>query len=159
MTVAVPHVPGGGNREQSTTKEATVTLPPGMGINPSAAAAPNNLKTCENSQFVLHSAQPITCPAESRIGTAQITSTALPEGNLEGPVFIGKQEGNEPASGNLYRIFIDAGSARYGVDVRLVGHVSANPVTGQLTTHDRRNPAGALHRASSSTSSAASRRS
>ena len=37
-------------------------------------------------------AQPITCPAESRIGTATIASAALPEGNLEGPVFIGKQE-------------------------------------------------------------------
>jgi hypothetical protein len=134
VAVAVPHIAGGANREQSTTKEATVTLPPGMGINPSAAAAPNNLKACENGQFVLHSAQPITCPAESRIGSARITTAALPEGNLEGPVYIAKQEGNDPASGNLYRIFIDAGSTRYGVDVRLVGHVSANPLTGQLTT-------------------------
>jgi hypothetical protein len=134
VTVTVPHIPGGDVQEDSTTKEAQVTLPPGMGINPSAAAAPNNLKTCENGQFLLHSTAPITCPPESRIGTAKITAAALPEGDLEGDVYIGKQESRDPTSGNEYRIFIDAGSARYGVDVRLVGHVAADPVTGQLTT-------------------------
>ena len=58
----------------------------------------------------------------------------MPEGNLEGNVYIGRQESADPTSGNEYRIFIDAASARYGIDVRLVGHVFANPVTGQLTT-------------------------
>jgi hypothetical protein len=135
VTVTVPHIQKATGQDDSTTKEATVVLPPGMGINPSAAAAPNDLKTCENAQFVLHSTQPIACPAQSRIGTATITSSALPEGNLEGPVFIGKQESTDPNSGNEYRIFIDANSPRYGVDVRLVGHVFANPATGQLTTH------------------------
>jgi hypothetical protein len=105
-----------------------------MGINPSAAAGPNNLKTCEPGQFVLHSSAPITCPPESRIGTARITAAALPEGDLEGNVYIGKQESSDPTSGNEYRILIDAASARYGIDVRLLGHVFANPVTGQLTT-------------------------
>jgi len=134
VAVTVPHLPDAEAQENSTTSEAQVTLPPGMGINPSAAAAPNNLKTCENGQFVLHSSAPITCPAESKIGTATITAAALPEGNLEGNVYIAKQESTDPTSGNEYRVFIDAGSARYGVDVRLVGHVFANPATGQLTT-------------------------
>lgn len=134
VTVAVPQLQNPQGQDQSTTKEAQVTLPPGMGINPSAAAAPNNLKTCDNSQFVLHSTAPITCPPESRIGTARITAAALPEGNLEGDVYIGKQESSDPTSGNEYRIFIDASSARYGIDVRLLGHVFADPVTGQLTT-------------------------
>lgn len=134
VSVAVPHLIEAAGQDSSTTKAATVTLPPGMGINPSAAAAPNNLKTCEDTQFVLHSTAPITCPAGSQIGTVTITSQALPEGNLEGNVYIGKQESTEPASGNEYRIFIDAASARYGIDVRLIGHVSADPVTGQLTT-------------------------
>ena len=134
VTVAVPHIQKETGQDDSTTKEATLTLPPGMGINPSAAAAANNLKTCENGQFVLRSAQPISCPAESRIGTATIASAALPEGNLEGNVYIGKQESTDPLSGNEYRIFVDANSARYGIDVRLLGHVFANPTTGQLTT-------------------------
>jgi hypothetical protein len=136
VTVAVPHITGknGEGQDDSTTKEASLSLPVGMGINPSAAAAVNGLKTCDNSQFALHSTAAISCPAASRIGTATIASAALPEGNLEGPVFIAKQESTDPASGNEYRIFIDAGSARYGVDVRLLGHVAADPTTGQLTT-------------------------
>jgi hypothetical protein len=134
VAVAIPQLQNPEAQDQSTTQAAQVTLPPGMGINPSAAAAPNNLKTCENGQFVLHSTQPIACPAESRIGTAKITAAALPEGDLEGAVYIGKQESTDPGSGNEYRIFIDAASARYGIDVRLLGHVFANPTTGQLTT-------------------------
>jgi hypothetical protein len=134
VSVVVPQQQDPEGQDQSTTKEAQVTLPPGMGINPSAAAAPNTLKTCDNGQFVLHSGAPITCPPESRIGTARITAAALPEGALEGNVYIGKQESRDPASGDEYRIFIDAGSARYGIDVRLVGHVFADPQTGQLTT-------------------------
>lgn len=134
VTVAVPRIQKAEGQDDSTTKEATLTLPVGMGINPSAAAAVNNLKTCENSRFVLRSSAAITCPAESKIGTATITSAALPEGNLEGNVYIGRQESTDPTSGNEYRIFIDANSARYGIDVRLLGHVSANPATGQLST-------------------------
>ncbi len=134
VTVSVPHIAQPTGQDDSTTKEASLSLPVGMGINPSAAAAVNNLKTCDNSQFVLHSTQAISCPAESRIGTATIASAALPEGSLEGPVFIGRQESTDPASGNEYRIFIDARSDRYGIDVRLLGHVAADPATGQLTT-------------------------
>ncbi len=132
VTVAPPHGPEG--QDQSTTEEAQVTLPPGMGINPSAAAEPNHLKTCDDGQFELHSTAPIACPPESRIGSARITAAALPEGALEGDVYVGKQESSDPASGDEYRIFIDAASPRYGIDVRLVGHVFADPVTGQLTT-------------------------
>jgi hypothetical protein len=134
VSVSVPQLQNPEGQDQSATREAQVTLPPGMGINPSAAAASNKLKTCENNQFVLHSTAPITCPPESRIGTATITAAQLPEGNLEGNVYIGKQESSDPTSGNEYRVFIDADSARYGVDVRLVGHVFADPATGQLTT-------------------------
>src|SRR5262249_55894197 len=134
VTVAVPHIAKPTGQDDSTTKEATLTLPIGMGINPSAAAEPNELETCDDGQFPLHSTLPITCPAHSRIGTATIGSAALPEGELEGPVFIARQLSSDPASGEEYRIFLDAHSDRYGVDVRLVGHVFADPTTGQLTT-------------------------
>jgi hypothetical protein len=134
VTVSVPHVQKATGQDDSTTQAASLSLPVGMGINPSAAAAVNNLKTCDNSQFALHSTAAISCPPTSRIGTATIASAALPEGNLEGPVYIAKQESTDPASGNEYRIFIDAASARYGIDVRLRGHVAADPTTGQLAT-------------------------
>jgi hypothetical protein len=53
---------------------------------------------------------------------------------LVGPVYVGEQLSSNPTSGNLYRIFINAVSPRYGIDVRLIGNVSADPQTGQLTT-------------------------
>ena len=63
-----------------------------------------------------------------------IDSPPLPEGYLEGDVFVGQQLSRDPTSGEEYRIFVDAESARYGISVRLIGKVSADPVTGQLTT-------------------------
>ncbi len=47
-TVEVPHITGGGNQESSQTRRAEVTLPAGMGLNPSAA---NGLEACTDAQF------------------------------------------------------------------------------------------------------------
>ncbi|HUB98496.1 MAG TPA: hypothetical protein VMS11_01600 [Solirubrobacterales bacterium] len=132
VEITVPHFTGGGTQDSSVTKAATVTLPAGMGINPSAA---NGLQTCTDAQFGKGSRAPTSgCPAQSKIGTATIESPPLPEGNLTGNVYAGQQLSRDPTSGSEYRIFIEAGSARYGVILRLVGSVSANPVTGQLST-------------------------
>jgi hypothetical protein len=103
-----------------------------MGLNPSAA---NGLQTCTDAQFRKQSSAPGSdCPAASKVGTVTIESPPLPEGSLSGPVYVGQQLGRDPASGSEYRVFVDAESARYGISVRLVGNVSANPVTGQLST-------------------------
>lgn len=129
-------------QQTSTTKESKVTLPLGMGLNPSAA---NGLQVCSDDQFNKGNRDPVECPAGSRVGSVTIDSPALPtkedgeETEAEGPplkgsVYVGKQLSRDPTSGNLYRIFINAVSARYGIDVRLVGNVSADPQTGQLTT-------------------------
>jgi hypothetical protein len=131
VAIEVPHIVGGDKQDSSTTKKAQVTLPAGMGINPSAA---NGLKTCSNAQLHKGSKAPVECPPESKIGTVTIESPPLPEGNLEGDVFVGEQLSRDPTSGDEYRIFVDAESARYGVSVRLLGRVSANPATGRLTT-------------------------
>ncbi|HVO55737.1 MAG TPA: hypothetical protein VMT37_15100 [Solirubrobacterales bacterium] len=131
VAIAVPHVVGGGEQDSSDTKTAQVSLPSRMGINPAAA---NGLQTCSDAQFGKGTKNPVACPPESQIGTVTIESPPLPEGNLEGPVFVGEQLSRDPSSGNEYRVFVDAESARYGISVRLVGHVRADPVTGQLTT-------------------------
>ena len=131
VEIEVPHIVGADEQDSSTTKTAQVTLPAGMGINPSAA---NGLKTCSDAEFHKSSKAPVECPPESKIGTVTIESPPLPEGNLEGDVYVGEQLSRDPTSGDEYRIFVDAESARYGVSVRLLGKVSANPTTGQLTT-------------------------
>jgi hypothetical protein len=132
VDVTVPHIEGGGNQDSSVTKSAAVSLPAGMGLNPSAASG--ELKTCDDSQFPVKSKAAITCPTQSKVGTVEIQSPPLPEGNLTGNVYVGKQLSRNPLSGDEYRIFIAAGSDKYGIQVRLVGHVAADPTTGKLTT-------------------------
>jgi hypothetical protein len=114
----------------STVKAARVTLPQGTSLNP--ATAPG-LEFCPNSRFPLHSKAAVSCPAKSQIGTVSIQTPVLPANSLTGPVYLAPQESRDPASGKTYRIFFDAVSSHYGVDVRLEGKVAANPVTGQLT--------------------------
>jgi hypothetical protein len=136
--VDVPHILGGGKQDSSDTRTATASLPVGMGLNPSAATG---LQTCTDAQFRQHSAAAGTdCPAASKVGTVTIESPPLPEGALTGNVYVGQQLSRDPASGQEYRIFVDAESARYGITVRLLGNVSADPRSGQLTTTFTDNP-------------------
>jgi hypothetical protein len=143
VEIDVPHLlpdygKGEDEQDSSDTKDATVTLPVGMGINPSAAAG---LQVCTDAQFGKGTTNPISCPPQSVIGRAKIESAPLedkgnpqPEEALEGNVYVGQQLSRDPTSGDEYRIFIDAASQRYGIDVRLIGHVRADPLTGQLST-------------------------
>ncbi len=133
VTIAVPHILGerrtGQLRHQDRDGDAAGR---GWGSTPRRAA--NGLQTCTDAQFGKGDENPIGCPPQSKIGTVTIKSPPLPEGNLEGNVYVGQQLSRDPTSGQEYRIFVDAESARYGIDVRLVGNVSADPITGQLTT-------------------------
>ncbi|HEY1354877.1 MAG TPA: hypothetical protein VGF09_01045 [Solirubrobacterales bacterium] len=129
--VQVPHITGGDERESSQTKRAEVTLPVGMGINPSAA---NGLVACTEEQFGKGTMNPVACPPASKVGTVTVETPPLPPGSLTGDVYVGQQKSSDPASGELYRLFVVAGSQRYGISARLIGNVKANPQTGQLTT-------------------------
>jgi hypothetical protein len=146
VEVAVPfEVPSVTEIAQPLTKQASsqlrtakLTLPQGMGINPSAA---NGLATCTNSQFGKNTRSlASSCPPASKIGTVAVDTPPLPNGSLNGDVYVGQQLSRDPASGEEYRIFVEAKSDRYGIVARLIGNVSANPQTGQLTTTFAENP-------------------
>lgn len=121
----------------SNVRVARVSLPKGMGVNPSAAPT---LHVCKDGQFNKGSRAPISCPADSKIGTVGIDTPPLPDGTLTGNVYLGEQLSRDPLSGNVYRIFLAAESAARGLSVRLVGNVVADPVTGQLTAEVREAP-------------------
>ena len=123
----------------SNLRTAKVTLPPGMGLNPSAA---NGLQACTDAQFGKGTTNPVACPAASQIGTVSIQTPPLPPDSLAGNVYLGQQLSNDPASGDEFRIFVDAESARYGISARLIGQVSADPQTGPAHHDLRRQPAG-----------------
>jgi hypothetical protein len=124
----------------SYLKTAKVTLPEGMGINPSAG---NGLQSCSESQFGYHTAQPVSCPSASQIGTVEIQTPSLPANSITGEVYVGEPLKNGPGvsgTGEQFRILIYGHSTRYGVNVRLRGSVYPNPETGQLTAVVPENP-------------------
>lgn len=135
VTVNLPEVKNPAKDENSKAssqvRSAQVTMPAGMGLNPSAA---NGLVACDDDEFNRGSREPVACPAASRIGTVEVDTPPLPDGSLSGPVYVGKQLSSDPTSGDLYRIFVVAESARYDISARLLGKVKADPQTGQLTT-------------------------
>jgi hypothetical protein len=136
VEVKLPFEPGS-ELANSDLKDARVTLPSLMGLNPSAATG---LGYCSSEQLGKGTANPVSCPASSKIGTVSIDSPLLPDGSLSGNVYLGQQLSRDPTSGNEYRIFVDAESSRYAISVRLIGNVSANPQTGQLTATFSENP-------------------
>jgi hypothetical protein len=129
------------SKATSHVRSARVTLPAGMGLNPSAA---NGLEACTNDQFGKGTRNPIACPAASKIGTVEVDTPPLPDGSLTGSVYVGQQLSPDPVSGDLYRIFVAAESARYDISARLLGKVSADPQTGQLTTTFDEAPLGSI---------------
>jgi hypothetical protein len=116
--------------QESHLKSAKVTLPAGMGLNPSGS---NGLVACTDAQFAKGQRTPDnSCPAASAIGTAEITSPPL-AAPLVGQIYVGEQKSSDPESGEEFRILVEAKEPNEGIDVRLVGKTVANATTGQLT--------------------------
>ncbi|HEV2859308.1 MAG TPA: hypothetical protein VGW80_12990 [Solirubrobacterales bacterium] len=115
---------------QSHVRKAEVTLPQGMGLNPSGA---QGLVACTDPQFK-KGVRTYTneCPEASNIGTVEVDSPPLAE-TLKGNVYVGTQNSNDPESGEQFRILLEAKSEHEGIAARLVGKVKANAKTGQLT--------------------------
>jgi hypothetical protein len=137
VNVDIPFEANGEAISNSYLKTATVTLPNGMGINPSGA---NGLQACTDDQFHYHTNLPVECPEASKIGTVEVQTPSLPANSLFGDVYAGQPLNEDPSSGEKFRIFIHVFSTRYGVNVRLKGKVFPNLQTGQLTAVVAENP-------------------
>jgi hypothetical protein len=139
VQTTLPFIEGGETISESHLRNASITLPAGMGLNPSATSG--NLVACTDAQFKQSGTRaPVECPAASSIGTVEIETPPLPAGSLKGNVYLGQQLSRDPSSGEEFRIFIDAEAPAEGISVRLIGHTKADPVTGQLTTEINENP-------------------
>lgn len=137
VKVEVPQNAGATSIDSSMLKDAHVTLPEGMTLNPAAA---NGLQACTKTEFGKGTENKVECPSGSQVGTTTIETPDLPPGSLTGNVYVGQPESTNPESGEEYRIFIDAEAPAYGVSVRLEGHIVANATTGRLTTAVLENP-------------------
>jgi hypothetical protein len=118
----------------SDIRDAHVTLPEGLTLNPSAA---HGLEACSAAQIGIGTRNPVTCPAGSRVGGVAI-ETDLPPGTLTGSVFLGSPSGG-PITDPPYTIYLDAES-NVDVSVRLQGTVTPNAATGRLEVTFADNP-------------------
>ncbi len=106
----------------SEIRATTVTLPAGMSINPNTADGKTSCSDADAGFGTVNQAQ---CDDYSKVGTVSIDSSALPS-PLPGAIYLG-----DPKPGNRYRLILAADG--FGVHVKLLGTVSPDPQTGQIT--------------------------
>jgi hypothetical protein len=137
-------------------KDATVTLPEGVAISPSAA---DGLDGCSDEgsgdQVHYETTDPVNCPDGSKVGSVEATSPLLAQRDPVTDEVIGA----EPISGDVYiikphagdlapagdrdgkfRLLIQVDSRKFGVNLKLPGVVTADRATGRLTARFEDNP-------------------
>ncbi len=125
---------------QSDIKDARITLPEGMTINPSvgeglAVCTPADLK-----RETLHAAPGEGCPNASKLGTLH-TETPLVDEAIDGSVFLAQQDdpatttpGAENPFDSLIALYMVVKNAKLGVIVKEPLKIEPDPKTGQLVT-------------------------
>ena len=123
-------------------KEAVVTLPQGVSLNPSAG---NGLAACSNQEIgyqpsggqIHFSKSPQSCPNASKVGTLEAASP-LVDHPLQGAVYVAKPYDNP--FGTLLAIYLAVEDEQTGIVAKLGGKVEPNPSTGQLKATFTENP-------------------
>jgi hypothetical protein len=125
----------------SDIKTATVILPQGVTLNPSAA---EGLETCSKAGFEAESLASLPgqgCPEASKVGTVEVETLLLEDQVLRGELFVARQDdpstpepGAENPFDSLLALYMVIKDPALGVLVKQAGRVSPNPTTGQLET-------------------------
>ncbi len=115
-------------------RDATVTLPAGLTVNPAAAGG---LGACGEAQIgwggaslTDFTAAPPTCPESSKIGSVEAETPALP-GVLQGSIYLAAQ--NENPFHSLLAGYIVIDDPTTGVVVKVPGDLTPDPGTGRIT--------------------------
>ncbi|HEU4707507.1 MAG TPA: hypothetical protein VFS64_09985 [Solirubrobacterales bacterium] len=151
-------------RATAELKNARVTLPAGMAVNPSQA---DGLAACTEEQIgylaedeepgVHFSKAPQSCPDAAKLGTMEVSSPLLAEYKneetevvtdpetgapiprpLHGSVYLAEPYANP--FGSLLAIYMAIEDPKSGIVAKLAGRVEPDPDTGQLTTVFEENP-------------------
>jgi hypothetical protein len=110
---------------EADMRDAVVTLPPGISIDPPTA---DGLGACSLQEMGLDKATQPSCPDASRIGSVDIESPLLAR-PLQGSIYLATPYEN--TFGSLLAVYIAAEQS--GVILKLAGRIDADPDTGQLT--------------------------
>jgi hypothetical protein len=151
------------HRSTAQLRDAAVTLPAGMSVNPSQA---DGLGACTSAQIGL--ATPVgvapihfdktanSCPDAAKLGTVEVTTPLLVQRNEAHQLEIDPETGNPipaPLHGSVYlakpydnpfdsllAIYLAVEDPATGTIAKLAGEIEADPKTGQLTTYFEENP-------------------
>ncbi len=128
-----------GDRARSQAREAVVSLPEGVTINPSLGAG---LEVCTPGQYAAEtptSPQGSGCPNAAKIGKFTI-GTPLFEEPLVGAIYVAQPDDvttSTPHAENpfdsLLAVYLVAKSLERGILVKVAGKLDADPATGRLT--------------------------
>jgi hypothetical protein len=151
-------------RATAELRDARVTLPAGMAVNPSQA---DGLGACTEAQIgylaegeeagVHFSKDPQSCPEASKLGTMKVSSPLLAEYTEEGAKPVLDPETGAPIPrplhgsvylaepfenpfGSLLAIYLAIEDPQSGIVAKLGGRVEPDPVSGQLTAVFEANP-------------------
>jgi hypothetical protein len=124
IDLSVPLNSSTGGLAEANLKEATLTLPTGLSVNPAAA---DGLVGCRPDQIGLGSIAAPTCPDASKIGAFEIDTPLLAH-PLRGSIYLAQPD--NPFSG---RLTIYAAASEHGIVAKLPARLVADPSTGQLT--------------------------
>ncbi|HEX4669370.1 MAG TPA: hypothetical protein VH275_05290 [Solirubrobacterales bacterium] len=156
------HQPQDTDKEHAATAElrdATVTLPAGMSVNPSQA---DGLGACSEAEIGYlgqghYSKAPQSCPDAAKLGTLEVASPLLAQYEdggtkpvldpetlqavprpLYGSIYLAKPFANQ--FGSLLAIYLAVEDPQSGIVSKLAGRVEPDPQSGQLTTVFEENP-------------------
>ncbi|MBA3807315.1 MAG: hypothetical protein H0X28_02800 [Solirubrobacterales bacterium] len=145
VALSVPQSQQADGLATSALRDATVTLPLGTALSPSAAGG---LEACSDGEFAEGSESFSSCPPASQVGTVTVTTPVLAEplqgqlfvaeplcGNAAHPAPCGPQQARD---GSLFRVFMQIEGP--GIRVKLPGTVSVDTATGQLVTSFKEDP-------------------
>jgi hypothetical protein len=107
-------------------RDAVVTLPEGMAVDPSSAGG---LGSCTSDQIGLGSDSQPACPANSKIGSVQIDTPLLPN-PLTGSVYLAQQGQNKFSS--LLALYLVVDDPATGVLLKIPGKVETDPTSGRV---------------------------
>ncbi len=133
VNLRVPQTEGAEGLATPDLKDATVKMPAGVVLSPSAATG---LESCSAVQVGLGTEQPVQCPNASKLGTVSVITPAL-TGELKGSLYLGGPPSG-PITGPPFTVYLTFEG--HGVLVKIRGTVTPDPATGQITTTFDENP-------------------
>ncbi len=124
----------------SDLRNAKVTLPEGVTLNPSVAEGLGVCTPAELARENSHSAPGEGCPSSSKIGTVHVETPIIEEA-IDGTVYLAQQDdpvtttpGAENPFDSLIALYIVLQNQNLGVSVKIPVKVEPDPKTGQLVT-------------------------